>query len=279
MCLHGKTPRDERRDKLKAFSRGDFQFLCNCGLFLEGFDETSIGVVAMARPTKSRALYAQAIGRGTRTLPGLVDGLETADERRTAIAMSNKPNVLVLDFVGNSGRHKLVSTADILGGKFSDEAVALAQSIARKKSAMGERSDTLDELVAAQLQIEADAKRKRAAVVAKASFRAQSVNPFDVFDIAPAREPGWHKGRRPSDKMLAALVKFGVPDAEVNRLSFCQAKQLIGKMFERRERGQCSFKQAKLLRKNGYSPDVSFAEASSIIDQLAKNGWKRPAMA
>jgi superfamily II DNA or RNA helicase len=119
VCLHGKTPRDERREKLKAFSRGEFQHLFNCGLFLEGFDETSIAVVAMARPTKSRALYAQAVGRGTRPLPGLVDGLDDAAARRRAIAMSHKPGLLVLDFVGNSGRHKLVSTADILGGNYS----------------------------------------------------------------------------------------------------------------------------------------------------------------
>ena len=88
--------------------------------------------------------------------------------------------------------------------------------------------------------------------MAKANFRAQSINPFDIFDMTPVREPGWHKGRKPSDKMMAALVKFGVPDAEVNRLSFTQAKQLIGTMIERREHGQCSFKQAKLLRKHGY---------------------------
>ena len=156
-CLHGKTPREERRHKLKAYSRREFQFLCNCGLFLEGFDETSIGVVAMARPTKSRALYAQAVGRGTRPLPGLVDGLDDADDRRLAIATSAKANVLVLDFVGNSGRHKLITTADILGGNFEEDVIERATIAARKKSARGEKSDTLEELLAAKEEIENEA--------------------------------------------------------------------------------------------------------------------------
>ena len=53
--------------------------------------------VVIARPTKSRALDSQMIGRGTRRFPG-------------------KVNLLVLDFVGNSGRHQLVSPLDLLGG-------------------------------------------------------------------------------------------------------------------------------------------------------------------
>lgn len=278
-CLHGKTPRDERREKLKAFGHGEFQYLCNCGLFLEGFDDPRIGVVAMARPTKSRSLYAQAVGRGTRPLPGLVDGLDDAEQRRRAIAMSGKPSVLVLDFVGNSGRHKLVSTADILGGNFDDKIVEAVAAAVQKKSARGESSDMLDELIQAKQRAEDEAKRRRAALVAKANFKAAAVNPFDVFDIAPKREPGWFKGKRPTDKQVATLRKFKIPEKDISGLSFSQASQLLDTLIGRMKNGKCSYKQAMLLRKNGYSADVSFAEASRLIDGLAKNGWKRPAMA
>ena len=279
MCLHGNTPRDERRHKLKAFSRGEFQFLCNCGLFLEGFDETSIGVVAMARPTKSRSLYAQAVGRGTRPLPGLVDGLEHAEQRRRAIAMSSKPSVLVLDFVGNSGCHKLVSTADILGGKFEEAIVEAATAEAKKKSARGDSSDMLDELVKAKQRSEDEAKRRRASVVAKAQFNVTSVNAFDVFDKAPRREPGWLKGKRPSEKQVATLRRFKVPDKAIEAMSFSQANQMVDLLMKRMRDGRCSYKQAALLKKYGYGTDVSFSEASVIIDALAKTGWKRPEVA
>lgn len=39
----------------------------------------------------------------------------------------------------------------------------------------------------------------------------------------------------------------------------------------------CTERQAALLEKHGYDSNVSFDEASRIIDQLAANGWKRPA--
>jgi hypothetical protein len=47
-------------------------------------------------------------------------------------------------------------------------------------------------------------------------------------------------------------------------------------MFRRWDGGLCSYKQAKLLSKHGYDPNVSRDEASRLIDGLAKNGWRRP---
>jgi type I site-specific restriction endonuclease len=88
------------------------------------------------------------VGRGTRPLPG-VDRHDTAEARRAAIAASAKPCVTVLDFVGNSGRHKLVTTADILGGKVSEEAREKAKKKIEEK---GESADIREELEAAELE-------------------------------------------------------------------------------------------------------------------------------
>ena len=41
----------------------------------EGYDEPSINVILMCRPTKSAALYTQCIGRGLRLWPGKADCL------------------------------------------------------------------------------------------------------------------------------------------------------------------------------------------------------------
>src|SRR5262249_7704252 len=153
-------------EALWRYKRGEFQFLCNCGLFLEGFDETRIANVVIARPTKSRALYAQMIGRGTRPLPGLVDeNWMEADDRKEAIAQSTKPRLLVLDFVGNSGRHKLVSCADILGGKCTDDVIEKATAAARKKSTLGEPANVMEEIRLAQQQAEEEERRRRQAVI------------------------------------------------------------------------------------------------------------------
>ena len=99
VCIHGKTNKQVRRDLLKAYSKREFQFLVNCAVFTEGFDEPSVSVVAIARPTKSRALYSQMVGRGTRPLYPPMQG--TAEERKEAIRLSPKSCCTVLDFVGN----------------------------------------------------------------------------------------------------------------------------------------------------------------------------------
>lgn len=273
-CLHGKTPSEKRREELLRYKNGEYQFLVNCGLFLEGFDESRIACVAVARPTKSRALYAQMIGRGTRSLPGVVDNdWMDGEGRREAIACSSKPALLVLDFVGNAGRHKLISTADILGGNVSDEIVDMARATAAAQSANGQRVNMATEIRAAQERAEEEARRRRRMVTARASYSTQKINPFDVFEMTSKREPGWHKGRLPSEKQLEVLRKNGL---EADGVSFWQANQLITEIFDRREKGKCTFKQAKLLAKFGYSSDTSFDEARGIIDKLAANNWKRP---
>ena len=42
----------------------------SCGILTEGYDEPSIDVIVMARPTKSQGLYIQCVGRGLRLYPG-----------------------------------------------------------------------------------------------------------------------------------------------------------------------------------------------------------------
>lgn len=55
----GATPKDERQQVLRDYREDRFQHLVSVGVFTEGFDDPGIGMVAIARPTKSRALYAQ----------------------------------------------------------------------------------------------------------------------------------------------------------------------------------------------------------------------------
>lgn len=62
----GDTSKIERGEILDAFKRGDFPVLLNCGVFTEGTDIPNIDCVILARPTKSRNLLVQMIGRGMR---------------------------------------------------------------------------------------------------------------------------------------------------------------------------------------------------------------------
>lgn len=64
------TPRAQRADLLAAFKRGAFPVLVNCGVFTEGTDIPNVDCIVLARPTRSRNLLVQMIGRGMRLHPG-----------------------------------------------------------------------------------------------------------------------------------------------------------------------------------------------------------------
>jgi superfamily II DNA or RNA helicase len=291
LCIVGTTPKPLRRDGLKRFEGGDYQFLVSCGVFLEGTDLPNVSIIGMARPTKSRALYSQMIGRGLRPLSGLVDGVPDAAERVRRIAQSAKPKCTVMDFTGNAGKHKLVSAADVLGGGLPDE---LVEGVKRKAARAGEPVDVLRALMEAKQRAEDErreqARRKakeaqqqqeeakkrgaarRAGIVAGASYAAQAIDPFDVMDVAAKREPGYHKGRKPTEGQLNALRRLKIdfpPDG-----TFWQARQLLDAAAARRKAGLATYAQVKFLKALGYedADTYSFDLAVRIFDAR-----KRPA--
>ncbi|PYI09525.1 DEAD/DEAH box helicase [Aspergillus sclerotiicarbonarius CBS 121057] len=67
------TPKEMRDEQLRSFKNQEFPVLLNCGLFTEGTDIPNIDCVLLARPTRSRNLLIQMIGRGLRLHPGKKD--------------------------------------------------------------------------------------------------------------------------------------------------------------------------------------------------------------
>jgi len=273
----GKTDKIERRQILQNYAAGRIQYVVNVGCLTEGFDDPGVELIVMARPTKSRSLYAQMAGRATRPLPGIVDGLATDDERKTAIAASAKPCCLIVDFAGNSGRHKLMTSADILGGNVSDEAIEAAVERVKKEGGHRRMDEILDE-EEEKLREEREQRRlqeaaRKAHLVGKAKFTASNIDPFDAFEITP--QPGYTKdaGKHLTEKQAAILLKQGIdPDA----MPYHQARQILNEQFRRWNEGLCTMKQGALLKKHGYETrDLKMEDASKLIDALAKNGWRR----
>ena len=62
----GTTDRELRFNTLEQFKEGRFPVLLNCGVFTEGTDIPNVDCVLLARPTRSRNLLIQMIGRGMR---------------------------------------------------------------------------------------------------------------------------------------------------------------------------------------------------------------------
>jgi superfamily II DNA or RNA helicase len=73
--IDAKTPVAERDEILAAFRNGSVQALTNCMIATEGFDAPQCSAVVLCRPTLSRTLYMQMVGRGLRSSLGKKDCL------------------------------------------------------------------------------------------------------------------------------------------------------------------------------------------------------------
>lgn len=113
--IDGNTPESERKQVYRDHQGKKFQFLSVCGLCREGYNDPNVACVAVFRPVSKKAssLAEQMKGRGCRPLRGLVDGLETAEERLTAISQSAKAHCLIVDLVGITGLADCASTVQI----------------------------------------------------------------------------------------------------------------------------------------------------------------------
>lgn len=227
-AVSGSTPPVERAALVEAFRAGAFRVLVNCALFTEGFDCPEVEVVAIARPTKSRALFAQMVGRGTRLLPG-------------------KASCLVLDFTGNTRRHRLVTPAEILAGPD-----AAPELLATAEFESGDVLAALDRL-ARERETQAIEQAERA----RLRFWADAVDVFGVQvsdlggDLVTARQ-------------REALERAGVDvPPELTRES---ASALLDAIHARREQGLASYKQVRLLAKFGIDArEMPFALAVNEI--------------
>lgn len=84
--IHGQLAADERDSVLHAFGNGRFRALINCMILTTGYDYPGIDCIAVVRPTMSRSLWVQMVGRGLRRSEG-------------------KEDCKILDFGGNWRRH------------------------------------------------------------------------------------------------------------------------------------------------------------------------------
>lgn len=272
----GKTPEETRKAMLSDFASGKTQILVNVGVATEGFDDPGVEVVVMARPTKSRALYAQMVGRGTRPLPGTVEAGLTPEDRQLAIFCSGKQCLEVVDFVGNSGKHKLVTATDILSGKNPDDVMDRA----RENLKSGKEDDPQRAIERAKEELEEEKRKeqhKRKHIRAESSWSRSTINTFDLLDVEIPTARGWDANKRLSPKQCAFLERQKVNWRE---LSYPAAKALLDKMFGRMQHGWATLNQMKMLRRFGYSAEelkgMRMEVAGQEIDRCKANGWKRP---
>jgi ATP-dependent helicase IRC3 len=94
--ITSKTQTADRHNLIQQFRNREYPVLVNCGIFTEGTDIPNIDCVLLARPTRSRNLIVQMIGRGMRLSPG-------------------KKDCHVIDMIGSIKTHGVVTTPSLFG--------------------------------------------------------------------------------------------------------------------------------------------------------------------
>jgi superfamily II DNA or RNA helicase len=99
----------EKDSILKWFGNTPGAVLTNCQLITEGVDIPSVECVVMAKPTKSKTLYAQCLGRGTRLAKGAWDITESVRLGKDKCILLD-----ITDSIREAGR-RAVNVGDIFG--------------------------------------------------------------------------------------------------------------------------------------------------------------------
>jgi superfamily II DNA or RNA helicase len=104
----------DRAGIIAAFERGEIQVLSNSSVFSKGVDFIRADCLLNLDLTRSPGKYRQRVGRIMRALPGVLENLSSAAERRAAIAASVKPDALILDVLGQSEKLGLAGAATLV---------------------------------------------------------------------------------------------------------------------------------------------------------------------
>lgn len=240
----------DRDEVIAAFKSGRYRGLANCALLTEGFDYPAVDAVVMMRPTKSRALFTQMVGRATRIMPG-------------------KSECLVVAFNWKTLRHRLVHPVQLFhADKLDPETLEIAEGLVDS----GREPDLLLALKRAQAEKQ---QRERLRIEIEGRKRTARSIRFDALGFDPDRmpqrleTPGGPWEAKATDRQVAALERAGFKASEVVEWTKGRASGVLSALAKRRDQGLASYKQVQLLKRLGV-PDAgkfTFDAASAEIDR------------
>jgi superfamily II DNA or RNA helicase len=250
--IDGTSP--DRAERLRRFSAGEFDVLSNAMLLTEGYDDPGIDCVVVLRPTRSRPLFAQMVGRGTRT-------------------DATKENLLLLDFLWLHEEHELVHPAHLIA-QTADQAKAMTDAMAG-----GGDHDLLE----VDRDVQALRERQLRERLEKHRGRATKTISADEF-VLMHRQPAladWEptmawESQAATEKQLGVLTRAKVDGSTVRNRG--HASKLIDLYFRVSATERASVSQQRLMAQMGH-PDPANAtagEARRFFARLRSNGGVAP---
>ena len=247
----------DRNEITEDFANGKYNVLCNSMLLTEGWDCPSVDCVIVLRPTKSRALYTQMIGRGTRLCEG-------------------KDHLLVLDFLWHYEKHSLCRPAHLIA-KSNDVAIKMTEILETSsmdlESAEAEAErDVLAEREAALAKELAAMRKKKAKLVDPLQFEF-SIQAEDLTHYVPTF--GWQVSSI-TDKQKKTIEDFGLNPDTIEDAG--KASMLIDRLHKRKVEGLSTPKQIRFLENKGFKNVGTWTntQASNMISRISASGWRIP---
>lgn len=270
----------DREDVLKGFDNGEYKALTNAMLLTEGWDCPTVDCIICLRPTKSRSLYAQIVGRGTRLCEG-------------------KKNLLVLDFLWLTKKHSLCHPADIfcedpeVAQKTTDMLADAALTGSNSQENFGSPELGLIEAIE-EAQTELDEEKRKALCelekqdTIQRKLKAQRQKPRGLVDPlqyifsieAPELndyQPMFESERQePSDDIIDSISCYGVKGDAIKSQGLAAA--ILKRLIARRASGMATPKQIRCLESFGFVHvgRWTLRYASSFLDIISSHDWKLP---
>ena len=255
--VNGKS--EDREDILKAFENGEFDILCNSMLLTEGWDCPSVDCIVCLRPTRSRSLYQQIVGRGTRLYPG-------------------KTELLLLDFLWLSQRHDLCRPSSLVSPN-----AAITEKIDGIVGSGGGPVDILEAEDEAEKSVVAEREAALARELeAMRTRKRQLVDPIQYAlslsdEALLSYEPSftWEM-EPPTEKQIKFIENCGIDSSTI--MNKGHAGMIITRIRSRLELGLSTAKQIRLLERYGFTQvgTWSVTDATAMIGRLSANGWRLP---
>lgn len=230
--VHSQMDPMERRMHLRDFEDGNSHVILNVGVLTLGWDWPPVRKLFIAKPTRSKARYIQMFGRGTRALPGVVDGWATPEQRLRAIAESDKPFFEVFDITDTSRHNDLQTAIDVVTPGLDRRLVKRVRRAAENSTVALDIDPIVqaerDAIAKEEAAIEALEVSRRQGLVMDARF---GVYQRDVFAGAeqPERQPrqwrmlfGKHKGT-PLRSVPTAYLRWVLEGSNCRNAAFMSA--------------------------------------------------------
>ena len=252
ISVSGQDSKERREEILKGFESGRYDIVCNAMLLTEGYDCPQVDCVIVLRPTTSRALYVQMVGRGLRLAPG-------------------KKDCLLIDFLFQHEDFNLVGPTDV----FKSLKTSNKNNYHNEFSHGAPQKNPLMEDAETRLIKKLKEAAERHAKLVKAQTYYPNVeeitrqqNEISGLEESPMAE--WQEDR---------LIEAGI---DPTGLTYGMAENVLEKLKQeaiyKKNQGKPTSRQAWRLRKLGISEDVlktmTFGQAKAELSrQKAMGRW------